>query len=124
MTDLNMARFCVLWPSAWVLFWLGCAIATDDPLRAAVLAGCALFQVVLVLIGLRTLALAHRRADRAAAFRRSARRRLRAQAWLGVWTDRAAVHGWRHPRTFAAHLGAVRAVACYEVDVAELEFLP
>lgn len=124
MTDLALARFCAVWPSVWLLFWLGCAIAADDPARAAILAVCALLHAGLVLVGLRTLALAHRREARAAASRLVCRDRLRAQAWLAVWTDRAAVHGYRAPRTFAAHLGAVRAIACYEVAVAGLEFLP
>lgn len=124
MTSSAWARACILWSGSWLVFSAAQTIAAEDPTLAAIHAACALVHAALVLLGLRMLAKSRRLEARAAAFRRSDRARLRALAWLGVWTDRAAVHGHRHPHTFAAHLGAVRAVACYEVAVADLEFLP
>lgn len=124
MTTPTWARACILWSGSWLVFAVAQAVAAKDPAIAVIHAACALVHAVLVLLSLSMLAKSRRLEARAAAFRRSDRARLRALAWLGVWTDRAAVHGHRHPHTFAAHLGAVRAVACYEVAVAEQDFLP
>ena len=118
MTALSWARLGLIWSVCWLVFSVVHAVTANSQALALVHGACALAHLALCVWSLRAARLSRRLLARVAGVRRSDRARLLARAWLDIWTDRAAAHGWRHPRTEAAHLGAVRSVACYEVAVA------
>lgn len=123
MTSLSWSRFGLLWSACWLVFSLAHAVSADVLGLALVHAACALTHLGLCVWSLRVARFSRRLLAAVAAQRRVDRLRLSALAWLGVWDDRLVIDG-PSPRTMSAHLGAVRAAACYQVAVTELEFLP
>ena len=123
MTAISWARLGLLWSACWLVFSLVHAVTASALWLALLHAVCALVHLGLCVWSLRVARLSRRLLTAVAAHRRADRARLRALAWLGVWSDRLAING-PSPRTMAAHLGTVQAAACYQVASAQLEFLP
>lgn len=117
MTALSWARLGLLWSACWLVFSLVHAFTASALWLALLHAVCALVHLGLCVWSLRVARLSRRLLASIAGVRCADRAKLRAYAWLAVWSDRGAVHGARHPRTMAAHLGAVRAAGDFEAAV-------
>lgn len=118
MTAATWARIGLIWSACWLVFSLVHAASAASFGLALVHTACALAHLGLCVWAVRVGRLSRRLQARVAAHRCADHQRLRADAWLGIWTDRVATHGWRHPLTMAAHLSTVQSIACYEVAVA------
>lgn len=117
MTSLSWARLGLIWSAGWLVFSVAHAVTAGSQALALVHGSCALAHLGLCAWSFRAARLSRRLLASIAGVRCADRAKLRAYAWLAVWSDRGAVHGARHPRTMAAHLGAVRAAGDFEAAV-------